>query len=380
MAFCTKCGKPLSDGVKFCNNCGNPVKETAAAQADQVIQQLAEQTPQIKSEPIVVKQTLPTGQGFFSKHKIGILAGGVTLVLIVAVYFLFFKPNPEKDGKMIGAMICTCREDSSKFSTQTLKEFKNGFDSRQFKSRLLATTFLNSVYSDTKDRFDSCYKAAMKKFADKGKKFSGNGNLYKKFESAFSEKQTSCTVPTSIEFVSIQNDLTQKINALMEPEPTVEKIKNDLLGQSMLGWNFDYLEEFQKCEISKKTNTTNGIEYVLDMRLLDKNQNSLHDASATIVYDLKDGKWGLNNIVSHYITYTFRATAENWLQVNPLSNCTYTISPDTRYWVKDGQQGQTFKGGGSDSESFTLVSNTIFLASRETSPVNVVFTFYPKQN
>src|SRR6185503_4001232 len=120
-----------------------------------------------------------------SKYKLGIIAGLLTLGLVVAVYFLFFKPNPEKEGKVIGALICGCREDSAKFGVDLIKGFKNDFEKREFKSKLIATNFLTSLYADTKDRFDSCYNAAMKRYAEKGKKFSGNSRLYQKFESAF---------------------------------------------------------------------------------------------------------------------------------------------------------------------------------------------------
>jgi len=220
----------------------------------------------------------------------------------------------------------------------------------------------------------------MRKYAEKGKKFSGNSKLYQRFESSFNKKQTSCTTSATPEIASIRNDIFQKINALIDPEPAVEKIKNDLIGTKMIGWNFDYPEEFQQCQVSKKINSDKRIDYDLDLILFDQKLNDLHNASATVVYKLNNGEWILSNVISHYITYTFHATTDTWLQVTPFTNCTYAISPTNKFWVKDGQDGQTYKGGGTDADSFTLTSPTFFIASRESTATDIVFTFYPKGN
>ena len=373
MPFCTNCGKPLSTDARFCTNCGNAVKATEAARPSQQTTKLPQESREITSG----KQIQDSAPGFLAKYKAGIIAGAITLLLIIAVYFIFFRPNPEKEGQLIAAMVCSCREDSAKFGIRTLREFKDSFDKKQFKLRLIATDFLRSIYSDTRDRFDSCQNAAMKKYAQKGKLFSGNKSKYRQFELAFNAKRSLCNIPVNVELASLQNEISRKINALSGPEPGIEKIKSDLLGKKMIGWNFDFLSEFQQCQITNKVNAGNRIDLDLALTLHDESKNTVHDASVTVVYTLDNGEWKLNDVISHYITYTYRITTEGWQSVNmfPDTRCTIT---GNRFWVKDGENGQTYKGGGTDSDNYNLSGPVFYLWSRETGPVDLVVTFYPK--
>ena len=299
--------------------------------------------------------------------------------MIATAYFLFFRPNPEKKAKKIADMVCNCHEDSTKFSIQSLRQFKDSFEVKQFKSKFIATNFLNSLYSDTKDRFDSCYNAAMKKFAEEGRSFSSNSKQYKKFETVFNERKAACRGWTEPEFTLLQNDISQKINKLAGDEPTIEKVKKDLLGKKMIGWNFDFLDEFQQCEISNRTRFDKRLEYDLSMVLQDLNVKSIHNASATVVYDLKNGEWVFNSVIPVSITYTYHITGDGWQFVNLIPGSRYTIAGN-KFWVQDGDGGQIYKAGGTDGDSFTLTSLKIYLKSRETEPVDLVFTFYPKDN
>src|SRR6185436_2050039 len=237
--------------------------------------------------------------------------------------------------------------------------------------------FFNSIYSDTRDRFDSCYNVAMKKYAQKGKLFSGNKKKYREFELAYNAKRSLCDIPVNPELASLQNEIYQKINALAGVEPTVEKIKADLIGKKMIGWNFDFLDEFQQCQVNNKVRSGSRITYDLSLSLLDLSKKALHDASVTVVYDLNNGEWKLNDVISRYITYTYRITTEGWQTVTMFPNTRCTITGN-RFWVKDGENGQTFKGGGTDADSYELSGPTIYLWSRETGSVDLVFTFYPK--
>jgi len=370
MSFCTNCGHPLSAEAKFCENCGQPVKQISNVQPGSQINLPSEATT-----TNTLKQTSkPQGS---SKVILAVAAGLFILLMIAAAYFLFFKPNPEKKAKKIADMVCNCHKDSTKFSIQSLRQFEDSFEVKQFKSKFIATNFLNSLYSDTKDRFDSCYNAAMNKYVQEGKSFSGK--QYKKFETIFNERKTACGGVTDPEFTMLQNGVLQKINKLAGDEPTVEKIKNDLLGKKMIGWNFDYIDEFQQCEISNKARFDKRIEYDLSMVLQDLTVKSLHNASATVIYDLKDGEWVFNSVVPISITYTYHIKNDVWQFVNLIPGTRYTIAGN-KFWVQDGDGGKIYKAGGNDGDNFTLTSLKIYLQSRETEPVDLVFTFYPKEN
>ena len=48
MAFCTKCGSELQEGVNFCTNCGTPVEDTQFAGGNQAASQLQQQVVYVK--------------------------------------------------------------------------------------------------------------------------------------------------------------------------------------------------------------------------------------------------------------------------------------------------------------------------------------------
>lgn len=364
MPFCTNCGHPLTADVKFCPDCGQPVKKDQEAEQPKLY---------IKPEVISVSP-----RSFFSRFRFAFLSVVGLFVLSIAIYFLL-KPNPAKAGRSIGNSICNCKEDSAKFSTQLLKNFRDSFDTKHFPTKQEAIEILTTLYSQTKNRFDSCYNAALKKIIQNEMRFASNEDLFQKFDSALYKRQAACSILVNPELVSIKSSLFQKIKLLIDPDPSENKIKNDLIGNKMLTWNFDYLDEFQKIEISKKTRSNDRIDYDLNLSLIDQNDNSSHDAIISVTYILNDKTWELKDIISKSITYTYNILPNNWQSLTLVPNTPYTITGN-RFWVQDGSNGQIYKGGGTDGQRFALTSPTIYLMSRETDAVQLVVTYYPPGN
>ena len=53
MAFCTKCGKPLSDGAKFCTACGNPVSAAPVVTESPKVEEVIEVVAPVVEETVV---------------------------------------------------------------------------------------------------------------------------------------------------------------------------------------------------------------------------------------------------------------------------------------------------------------------------------------
>ena len=98
-----------------------------------------------------------------------------------------------------------------------------------------------------------------------------------------------------------------------------------------------------------------------------------------MVYLRSSNGWYLAEVKEIFITYIYSAPQNEWQKVTTLDNSTYTISNDKRYWAKDGDYGQQYKGGSPDGDSFNLTSSYIYISSRETEPINLTFTYRPKQ-
>ena len=70
------------------------------------------------------------------------------------------------------------------------------------------------------------------------------------------------------------------------PEPDIEKIKNDLIGQKIPGWNFEYLSEIKLATISNTTRSTARIEFQIDLHMVGytKTDDSYNDAQVIVTY------------------------------------------------------------------------------------------------
>lgn len=77
-------------------------------------------------------------------------------------------------------------------------------------------------------------------------------------------------------------------------EPDVEKIKGDLLGQSMKlyntrYWNFDSLSEFDNFTILSKTKNGDILEYIVEIAV--KDERDYYNFDANIIYRKESGEW-----------------------------------------------------------------------------------------
>ena len=61
MAYCTKCGTQVADGVKFCTSCGNPMGAAQPQAAPQQPQPQPYTQPQPQYAPVYTEEPISTG-------------------------------------------------------------------------------------------------------------------------------------------------------------------------------------------------------------------------------------------------------------------------------------------------------------------------------
>jgi hypothetical protein len=228
-------------------------------------------------------------------------------------------------------------------------------------------------------KYDSCTNQASEKYNEYFKRYSKKRRKdLLTFQRKYSTAYNNCNNAEVTNQSTIYQQVEEKINKIIDPLPDIEKIKTDLIGYSIPGWNFEYLSEYKKCEIVNESKGAGRTEYLVNLTLLGQSNSNPHDAQVRLVYFQSDDGWYLSEVKEIFITYINTAPLNDWLKITPLQNCTYSISNDKKYWIKEGDYGQTYKGG-PDGEPFHLTSSYIYIQSRETEPVNLVFTYRPKE-
>ena len=318
-------------------------------------------------------------KSFFIRYRVILISGAGVLIAFLFVYNFFIKADPVKDGKNLARNYCACTEELDKSNLVTTESFLNDFDNIKYKSRIEARTALNNLMQTNQAKYSSCTQQADIKYKEKYADYNGNGGRNVQiFEQTYNSLIGSCGSNINTDLMSIQNKIDTKINTIIDPEPDIEKIKADLIGNNMLGWNFDALAEFDKATISNSSRAADRIEFTMDLHLIGVTAKDLHDAQIIVNYKQDESGWLFDGVKAIYITYTYSLQTDNWLTVTILNNSTYTIlNNGQKYWIQEGSYGQKYKGGGTDGEQFYLNSSQINLASREDHPIELTIKYVP---
>ncbi len=364
MAYCTKCGKQNPDTAKFCTGCGNILVHRATNTLPAPLPQRS------------FGERINMSKNFVRRHR-GFFLLCLSLSIISAgIYYFFLRPQPEKDAKKLALAYCKCAEDSSKNNIVHLKHFSDNFEKNNFKSKSLARTTFTQYYRIVQQKYDTCTQEAKEKYHETLRKYSKRKDKIRfLFIDSYHLRTNSCSSISIPESASLHREIADKIAAISDPDPDILKVKNDLIGYQIPGWRFSYLSDILECSIINKTAGHERLDYLVSLKL-----NGEHDAQVRIVYLQGVNGWYIHELKAVYITYVNIAPVGEWRTITPLPNCTYTISQAGRYWIRDGNYGQTYKGGGPDGEQFSLTSSNVYITSREENPVKLIFTYRPKEN
>lgn len=315
---------------------------------------------------------------FLLKHKLSLLTGAGVLIVFIVVYNFFIKADPVKDGKNLAKEYCVCAEELNKNNLTMLLSYNSNFDYKKYKSRLDAKNDLNNLlypnqikYNDCTQQTDIRYK---QRYADYNAKGGQNISI---FEQTYNSLIGGCNTSNNSDVLAFQNKIDEKIKTIIDPEPDIEKIKNDLLGRKIIGWNFDYLNEFEKLSINNKTQSNERIEYDITLTLVDQTKKDKHEAQVYAIYLRNEEGWYMSEIVERYITFNHLISTDNWTQITPYSNAGWSAENLFNLVWKTYDWGEEHHTG-PGKPSITLPSSTSYLIkSEEGHPVNVKFTYRP---
>lgn len=344
------------------------------------------ETPSLEniSQPQVQASVQPAQQssGFdiaewFRSNSKKVISGIATILVLYGAYYFFLRHDPEKDAKKAASAYCKCSEKHNDGMIKANEDFISSFGSNNFKKRQDARNKLQELQSPVNSANSECQAKAQTNYTELRNRYLTNEEKLKKFEFAYNAQQGICNPSNQSKLTSMYSEVETKISTIKDPEPDIEKIKTDLIGQKIPGWNFSYLNEFKSAEVLNTTRGSDRIEYQIKFHLRDEGANSEHDCEVMSVYLQGDQGWYFNDVRMLYITYTNTVKVNEWRSITPLKDCTYKIIDNgQRYWVQDGSYGTKYKGG-PDGDQFYLQSSTIFLMSREDHQIDLLFKYTP---
>ncbi|MBM3405503.1 MAG: hypothetical protein FJY10_11535 [Bacteroidetes bacterium] len=350
-------------------------EKSASAQSNATSQgsviESQEQSPVAFQNPL---RNIDIGPWFKRNFKLIILVV-LAIVGIYLIYYFLLRNDPEKDARNAEKAYCDCQTLYNEALIIINRNFDSTFNSFQFKKRQEARDKLAELHNPANDEYSQCIAEAQQKYSKLRGRYLTKNEKLEIFDRTYSYQETSCK-PTNQNMLIKGNSLVDdKIESIRDPEPDIEKIKSDLIGNSIPGWKFDNLHEFDSASIINTIRGSERIEYSVKFHL--KDTDSGHDCEVIVVYLQGDQGWYFNNVLLQYITYTNIAPVNEWEKIFPLRDTRYSIlDQGHNYWVKDGYYGRKHEGG--PGKSFDLTSREIYIMSRESEPVELIFKYFPK--
>jgi hypothetical protein len=320
-------------------------------------------------------------KAFLSKYKVVLLSGAGALIAFLIVYNLFIKADPVKDAKNLAKNFCACSEELNKNNLISMQSYLTEFDTKKFKSRTDARNSLNNILQENQTKYNNCTQSANMKYTERLVDYNAKGgkNAYT-FQQTYSSISGVCNNINSSDVVALQSQIDEKIKSIIEPEPDIEKIKADLIGQEIIGWRFAYLNEFKSAEILNTAKSNDRIEYQLKFNLIDNTTNSgEHDCQVMVVYLQSESGWYLSGVNLNYIIYTYTLYPDRYVQITPYQNCKWNADNSYKMsWKTSDWEYASETITGPDKGATTLpFSTTYFIKSLEPQEIKVKFTYRP---
>jgi len=320
-------------------------------------------------------------KSFLSKYKVVLLSGAGVLIAFLIVYNLFIKAEPVKDAKNLAKNYCACSEELNRNNLASLQSYSNEFDSKKFKSRTDARNSLNNILQENQTKYSNCTQSANVKYTERLADYNAKGgqNTYT-FQQTYSSISNACTNANSSDVVALQSQIDEKIKSIIDPEPDIEKIKADLIGQEIIGWKFSYLNEYKSAEILNTAKSNDRIEYQVKFNLIDNTTNSgEHDCEVMVVYVQNEYGWYLSGVNLNYIVYTNTFYPDKYVQITPFQNCKWNADNNYKMsWKTSNWEYAEETVTGPDQGATTLpYSTTYFIKSLEPQEIKVRFTYRP---
>ena len=191
----------------------------------------------------------------------------------------------------------------------------------------------------------------------------------------FASKQDAAAVPPPA------NAATGDAVSKGFPEPDINRIKADLIGQQIPGWTFDKTEEFREASISSIARTDLRIDFRLDLKLqaVAGDDKSVYNAQMFTTYLAGDEDWYLDKLMLIFISFEAEITPGKWNNIYSIPGCTMQPDPQVKLeWTSKAWDYAVFTGP--EYESVTLPAADIYqVRNKGKKTVRVRLTFRPAE-
>ena len=300
-------------------------------------------------------------------------------MISVAFWLIFIKDYPKRDAKELALELCECYSNYQKETKSAYRNFLDDFDNQNYNARKDARAKLNSIKNPISSKRKECLELINKKNKELKNEYDYSDK--RKFEIVFKEIENNCSNSNNFENSTLYSDIQKKIETIQDPEPDENKIKEDLIGNKIPGWNFNYLSEFKEMKILDTSKGNNRIEYKVYFKLKKNSSKYENECEVITIYKRGYNGWYFDKVNMNYITYINTFYPDKWTKVTPLKNCNwnaenkYKMSWKTSNW---SYARKTTTGPSLGAKTLPY-SKTYYIKSLEKEEIKVKFTYRPKK-
>lgn len=311
---------------------------------------------------------------WYSNNKKIVLGTAVSLIVLYIVYFLYLQHDPERDAKKARSEYCECQTNFDSKMISWKENFLESFETYKFTKRLDVKNKIQEETNSINEERAKCYSDANNYYTELKNRYITNEQNMKKFDFAYNQLGDVCKTD-NFKMNSFDEKLNNKIKSINEPIPDEQKIKNDILGQSIPGWNFQYLTDFKKIEILNKDETSDRLEFKLQLELVSSSTKKSSFSEIIVVYLMRDQGWTFSNLNFLSISFINTAPVNEWAVIRVLPNCSYNrFDNGHKYFIRNTCTGEIFEQGGGIA-NIGIHCNEIYIKSNESEPVDIVFKY-----
>jgi hypothetical protein len=337
------------------------------------------QIPKIDLKKISVwfKKNGTVAAEWIKRNKKAVSIAAASIVILYIGYYFIIRNDPGKDAKKAAAASCDCTKRYNDGMISVYEEYIKSFGTYGFNKRQDARNKLQEMQNPIIAASNKWNNEARQKYNELRNKYVSKYESLNEFDLVYSTESGNYTPDSQSKMSSLYSDIENKIRSIKDPEPDIEKIKSDLIGKQIPGWNFSYLSEYKSAEIENVTRGNDRNEYKMKLHLKDETKNTEHDCGLMIVYLQGEQGWFFADFKMLFITYTYLVSNNEWTSISLLPNCQMSVSDDQKLSWKTYIWSSEIKTG-PDARNVVLPNSNIYsVKSREKRPVTIKITFRP---
>lgn len=339
---------------------------------EQTIKKIKINTDQLSDNLLKVKSSIV---GWLKKYRIVLILILFLLAGLYAVYFFFLRNDPVKDAKRVMTTYCDCMDKQYESLINVNTVFGDSLFSYNFTTRQQARVKWGELKSAIFSQSQSCFENVETRRSNLRNKYTGL-ELYN-FDLTYSQI-ASYKSKYYDKNQSLEAEISNKINAIKIPIPSIEKIKSDLIGVQTEFWEFTYLSNILSATIIDTIESSDRVELTIQLTLQGESIEN-YNAEIIVAYQLYYENWAYRSAKMNYITYEYTAPVGNWQPIYNLENATKTTVNynGNKIWVLLPCTNEEFMQGPDVAFDGRYCSGNVmkYIKSREEKPVKITMMY-----